>query len=318
MTLNVFLTTVENNMHSLFEDIFVKGVDNNQFTSNSKKANSSKKTHVWYFYKSIKNEKLWNEINKNDWCMFKINTKYVFAGKIDKKYNNNKIKNKIQLKLNSKQSIYVLSFSDVIESDLNALRMNRRFGFEKGFIKMHKILFVKVKEEYIRNVIEDFETFENFLTEKHNIIKKSSVKEKNSKEIPLKSIMDDEEPPGNIKSEITRKIRNTKRTKLLKEKYNNNCQICNIELKISKVKKYSEVHHIWPLGKEGKDNFNNMLVLCPNHHTQFDSAFIGFNKNNHMQIVDINGNIMGKLNYMKEHVLDKENIIYHINRMEKL
>ena len=58
--------------------------------------------------------------------MFRINTKYVFGGKIDKKYNNDEIKNKIQLKLNSKQSIYVLSFSDLIESDLNALKTNRR------------------------------------------------------------------------------------------------------------------------------------------------------------------------------------------------
>jgi predicted restriction endonuclease len=318
MTFNVFLTTVENKMYSLFEDIFVEGVDDSQFANNSKKVNSSKKKHVWYFYKSIKNEKLWNEINENDWCMFRINTKYVFAGKIDKKYNNDKIKNKIQLKLNSKQSIYVLSFSKLIESDLNALKTNRIFGFEKAFIKMHKILFLRVKDKYVINILKDFKIFENFLTGKQNIIKKSPGKEKNSNEIQLNSIMNDEEPPGNIKTQVTRKIRNTTRTKLLKEKYNNNCQICSIELKISKIEKYSEVHHIWPLGKDGKDNFNNMLVLCPNHHTQFDTAFIGFNKNKHMEIVDINGNTVGKLNHIKEHVLDKENIIYHINRMDKL
>jgi hypothetical protein len=318
MNPNVFLTTIEKNKYSLFEDIFLEGTDIKEITSNSKKINSSKKTHVWYFHKSIKNQELWNKINKNDWCMFRVNTKYVFAGKIDKKYDDDKIKNEIRLKLNSKRSIYALSFNNIIKSDLNALNINRKFGFEEGFIKMHKISFVRVKEGYIRKILEKFETFEKFLTPEKKIVKKLRVKVGKFNVTPLDSIVDDEHPPKDIKSEVTRKIRNTRRTELLKIKYNNNCQICNIELKISKTEKYSEVHHIWPLGKNGKDNFNNMLVLCPNHHTQFDSAFIGFNKNNYSEIIDIKGNSTGKLNYIKEHVLHQENIMYHIKKMEKI
>ena len=85
MDFHVFVTTVNKNNSSLFEDIFVTGLEQNQIENNSTKINVSKKSHTWYFNKSIKNQKLWNKIKKNDWCIFGIGSKYTFAGKINKK-----------------------------------------------------------------------------------------------------------------------------------------------------------------------------------------------------------------------------------------
>ena len=87
---------------------------------------------------------------------------------------------------------------------------------------------------------------------------------------------------------------------------------------ISKNKKYSEVHHIWPLGEGGMDNIDNMLVLCPNHHTQFDYAVIGFDKKNTSRIEKRQGIKIGKILFKKNHVLNNNNIMHHTEKIERL
>ena len=49
---------------------------------------------------------------------------------------------------------------------------------------------------------------------------------------------------------------------------------------ISENKYYSEVHHIWPLGKphNGSDTLDNMVCVCPNCHTLLDYKAIHLNK----------------------------------------
>ncbi len=316
MNFNVFITTIDQNNISVFEDIFINRIKKNKniIAENKKFKNS----HMWYFKKSIKNQELWNKLNKNDWCLFGFNSKYILAGKIEKKINDSEIENMIKIVSNVKQPINVLRFSNIIKTDLNMLQTNRKFGFADGLSKMHKISFVKVKEFYIKNILKDFESFQFFLNQKSKI--KSSKKIKSNKKnnkTSLNSIMDDENPPLSIQSKIIRKIRNSKKAEMLKKKYDNNCQICGVELNISQTKKYSEVHHVWPLGKNGKDNADNMLVLCPNHHTQFDFAYIGFDKNDSKKIINLDGEVIGQIDYIKNHSLNKTNIMFHIKKMEE-
>ena len=66
----------------------------------------------------------------------------------------------------------------------------------------------------------------------------------------------------------------------LKIRYNNVCQICGTQIKIGENKYYSEVHHIWPLGKphNGSDTLDNMVCVCPNCHTLLDYKAIHLNK----------------------------------------
>ena len=40
--------------------------------------------------------------------------------------------------------------------------------------------------------------------------------------------------------------------------------------KDGRTKLYSEVHHYWPLEEGGDDDPGNMIVMCPNHHAEFD------------------------------------------------
>ncbi|MFC7129247.1 HNH endonuclease [Haloferax chudinovii] len=62
----------------------------------------------------------------------------------------------------------------------------------------------------------------------------------------------------------------------LKGLYDDKCQVCGTTLLRNDGTRYSEVHHIVPLGEphSGPDKRSNMLVLCPNHHTDFDNGVV--------------------------------------------
>ena len=70
---------------------------------------------------------------------------------------------------------------------------------------------------------------------------------------------------------VQRIIRDTELSKSLKEHYNYECQICGEVIKTANGF-YAEAAHITPLGAphNGPDIWENILCLCPNHHTMFD------------------------------------------------
>jgi hypothetical protein len=72
-------------------------------------------------------------------------------------------------------------------------------------------------------------------------------------------------------------IRDTALSKSVKAEKNWQCQICNKTIKLSNGNYYAEAHHIQPLGREhrGPDVRGNIIVLCPNHHLEFDYGLIG-------------------------------------------
>ncbi len=67
------------------------------------------------------------------------------------------------------------------------------------------------------------------------------------------------------------------------------CQICGTQIKKGKGGFYIEAAHIKPKNKMGRETPDNILVLCPNHHKEFDygsrkiidhnKSFIEFNMN---------------------------------------
>lgn len=66
--------------------------------------------------------------------------------------------------------------------------------------------------------------------------------------------------------------RNKEIVKSLKELYDNKCQICQFTFKKDNGENYSETHHVIPLGQNGSDKIENMVVLCPNCHRQLHYA----------------------------------------------
>lgn len=70
--------------------------------------------------------------------------------------------------------------------------------------------------------------------------------------------------------------RSRKNAVALKQHYDNTCQFCGTRLQVADEHFYSEAAHIKGLGEPhgGTDTPINMLVLCPNHHLQFDQGFL--------------------------------------------
>jgi hypothetical protein len=81
---------------------------------------------------------------------------------------------------------------------------------------------------------------------------------------------------GRKKIAINRINRDSRLSRRIKRLCENNCQICGERIQIGEDKYYSEVHHVQPLGQphNGKDEQNNMLCVCPNHHVMLDYGVI--------------------------------------------
>ncbi len=123
--------------------------------------------------------------------------------------------------------------------------------------------------------------------------------------------------PERVITEIYRVLRDTVLTKKIKILYQNECQVCNQKIKLQK-NDYSEAHHIKPLGRHrGPDSADNIIVLCPNHHVEFDYGVIAINPNT-LEIIhknDKNFFINKKIRLHPSHILNKEYLEYHLNNI---
>ena len=131
----------------------------------------------------------------------------------------------------------------------------------------------------------------------------------------LGDVKDNIELPERVKTEIYRVLRDTNLTKKMKQLYNNRCQICGNVIKLKDGKEYSEAHHIKPLGKhDGPDSADNIIILCPNHHVEFDYGVIAIDPEN-FTVLHKNPNnsyLRGKIYIHPSHKLNKEFLRFHL------
>jgi hypothetical protein len=79
--------------------------------------------------------------------------------------------------------------------------------------------------------------------------------------------------PKRIKKIVDQQIRrDTKLIKALKAASKYRCQFpaCGLRIPMRKGGYYIEVAHVAPVSKGGRSVLGNLLVLCPNHHKEFD------------------------------------------------
>lgn len=130
--------------------------------------------------------------------------------------------------------------------------------------------------------------------------------------IPI--LVDENGPPGRAAIIGTRFARDVDKTRQIKMLYHNECQVCGTALGVPGRNKYSEVHHLHPLKDGGDDDYGNMVVLCPNHHVEFDRMVIGISVDG-TTVVDRQGRARGKITMAKGHVINPKNIAYHREAM---
>ncbi len=114
-----------------------------------------------------------------------------------------------------------------------------------------------------------------------------------------------------VKTQVNRLNRNISLSEKVKEIYNYRCQICNVFLK-SPQGGIVIGAHIKGLGKphNGPDVIENMMSLCPNHHSQFD-MFSFYIDPITLKIIGLENYEGKKINISKKHKIEKDFLAHH-------
>ncbi|WP_199896989.1 HNH endonuclease [Halarchaeum acidiphilum] len=120
--------------------------------------------------------------------------------------------------------------------------------------------------------------------------------------------------PERVETTRSRVVRNTDLTHDMKRMYGHTCQICGVSRRGPDGGPYAEAHHIRPLGRphDGPDEPENILVLCPNHHADFDYGRLtidpGTYRVTHTYEDDVDGT---NLDLEDPHELSDDHLAYH-------
>lgn len=120
--------------------------------------------------------------------------------------------------------------------------------------------------------------------------------------------------PRRIKSLREQVQRKEKLVREMKRLYNNTCQLCDDRRLQGDDIGYSYVHHIKPLAKEhsGPDIAENVIVLCPNHHDDFDNGMLTVDPNTLEISHDYEESLTGRTVTLKRgHEIDSKFFAYH-------
>jgi len=252
----------------------------NDDTKEILKNNSS--NFVWGIHRGKVKSSFWSKLKKNDKIYFTIpRENFKISATLTKKIKNPKFgKLFYPNDLDASSIHYFLFFDDIQKTNLS---FNELMHNSIARLSVPVSGIYELKKEYYQTKI-----------------KKSKPKKFIS---PITN-----GPAKKNKSEIWRFLRDTKPVKDLKKLYQNKCQICNKTFEIKKNQFYSEVHHYHPLEDHGDDDKSNMIVVCPNHHTQFDYKIIAIDRDGASIIDNTGKKTLEQITFHKSHNLDKKNI----------
>lgn len=184
------------------------------------------------------------------------------------------------------QFIYEDYGIEKLKSSLLSLKMHIDYSKEKGDAK------VKLRVVY-QKYLEFSESDQSSLVKdekEQNEISEYFKKTKSRNEIVQE--LKNTEDVGDDKITINQKSyrRNNKTIALIKILRNFECQICGLSILKKDGTKYIEAAHIIPKHKNGKENAANIILLCPNHHKEFDFGLCKITKHNMDEIhFELNG-----------------------------
>ena len=94
--------------------------------------------------------------------------------------------------------------------------------------------------------------------------------------------------------------------------HDNACQLCQTRIPSIGGRFYSEGAHVRPIGNPhlGADSLNNLLCLCPNHHTQLDVGGLLIMDDMSVAYPE-SGDVFGALGFKGKHMLSLDNAAYH-------
>lgn len=162
------------------------------------------------------------------------------------------------------------AFTDYIENKKSELATEYAKSFEIIEVLPLKTPFLKTN-----SLQENKHMYSNFDDDFLNIIKPySRENDLNFEDLEVFEMESSQNQDEN-KIQIQRLVRNTTLSQKLKELYEFRCQLCGYRVPKADATFSAEAHHIQPYSQKhkGDDTSKNLLVLCPNCHTQFDDSY---------------------------------------------
>jgi predicted restriction endonuclease len=110
---------------------------------------------------------------------------------------------------------------------------------------------------------------------------------------------------------LSRIVRDPELTATVKRLHGDRCQVCGLQLS-TRFTTYSEAAHIRGLGRphNGPDKLSNLLVLCPNHHVQFDALAIYVDTEDTVRVT-ADDTPIGQLRRHPAHQINGAHLRYH-------
>jgi len=178
------------------------------------------------------------------------------------------------------------------------------------------------------DTIENYESFlviEDDETQENNELASICIEYLEENDINMKDVLLYDSMSENnqkIKDvELSRLVRSTYLSEKLKQAYDNCCQLCGTRLMKNIKEAYSEVHHIRPYNKthQGDDTIGNMVVLCPNCHSQFDNLYYAIHPNTKLvhSINEKDRFHLSNMEFIEGHNLDEKYLTYTWNLFKK-
>jgi len=180
--------------------------------------------------------------------------------------------------------------------------INREFGlvgFKKAVVALEKNLIYRV--ENLKEKSVSFRKFYNKYYEKLKLledkIEQAEILQKIEKENPTKESLI--EYFNNLKPSTPKKVningttykRDNVTVANLKKLRDFTCQICSTKIQKEDGSFYIEAAHIKAKKDKGEESLENILILCPNHHKEFDYGKLDILTHNKQEIVFVLNNL---------------------------
>lgn len=252
---------------------------------------------VWGMEEGPRNQPTFEQMSARDWVVFYHDGRLFSCGRIGRKLQGRDFGRTFWSNPSS-QFCFTIEDFDLLDIPIDDLR--NTLGYQSGFYPRGPI---RVSDESLGKLLAEFSSVRNYL----NGFRESEMPDEN--EIASDFIL-----PKRIETQSSRIIRNTNLVNELKRDHDFRCQVCDDQRKRDPSSPYAEGHHLQPLGSphQGPDIKENIIVLCPNHHADFDYGMVKVEpatlEIEHAYDNDVCGS---ELTVIPEHQIDHEFLRYH-------
>lgn len=233
----------------------------------------------------------WNQVDKGDFLLFYVgNERYRYAAKVVDTETNAALADSLWPDYHTTSTggadpnepwSLIIYMHPAFEVDIPGREIHRAADHEINY----PMRFMPLNDQGTSSLESLFGSIEEYFEERS--AENSADQTAGQGENPDPSENDDEDPSSTLdtdeaSSDIRRPkrtdvqvsliIRNTTTTKRLKHLYDHECQVCGKQRAQRGGDPYAEAHYIHPLDDSppGPDDEENILVLYPNHHADFD------------------------------------------------